>query len=94
MEYFLQLRHACAENTEEIADLIDAFVEEVESMDHVDMPALATVMSLALHSGSLSEQKREVSSCWDGIDDFKASDNIDLVLLQTSASMNFQAYES
>ena len=76
MEFFLQLRHACAEDAEEIVALIDAFTKESGSMNRVDMPVLATVMSLVLHFGFLSERDREVPPCWDGIDNFKASDNL------------------
>ena len=76
MEQFLQVRHSCAEDAEETAALIEAYIEVVRNMGYVEAPILATVMSLSLYFGSFSGDSVEPSSCWDGMEDFKAHEDM------------------
>ena len=70
MEFFLQLRHACNESAEEIADLIHGSVEEVGSLGHVDLPVLATTQSLGFYFRYLSEKRGQMLTCWNYTDAF------------------------
>ena len=76
MEFFLQLRHACTESAERIAELINESVEEVGRIGHVELPVLATTQSLGLYYGYLSEQRGGLLSCWDYADDFDYESNM------------------
>ncbi len=76
MEFFLQLRHACTESAERIAELINESVEEIGRIGHVDLPVLATTQSLGLYYGYLSEQRGELLACWDYADEFDYASNM------------------
>ncbi|MCY4081629.1 MAG: hypothetical protein OXF54_15405 [Caldilineaceae bacterium] len=76
MELFLQLRHACTESAERIAELIDESVEEVGRIGHVELPVLATTQSLGLYYGHLSEQRGGLLACWDYADEFDYASNM------------------
>jgi len=76
MEFFLQLRHACTESAERIAELIDESVEVVGRIGHVELPVLATTQSLGLYYGHLSEQRGGLLACWGYADEFDYASNM------------------